>query len=185
VVRDVRAVLGRARESIHLQKSYERTRPRRRTRTAGGQRSSRSFRTSMNTCSAEFAGQRRRRAPRTSKERSRGSRSMEGTSGLAKVGRIGVRRSKRAQTIGIRALCVPPCRRERCQRARLGRAAIRRKSGGAPPHEKCSGTKRGGQSTQSRQRAVQARSRWRLNDRKVVQRAPGQNDGNVASQLRP
>jgi hypothetical protein len=153
VVRDVRAVLGRARESIHLQKSYERTRPRRRTRTAGGQRSSRCFRTSMKMCSAEFAGQRRRRAPRTSKERSLGSRSMEGTQGLERPVALtwtGWRRLRR-QASG-RSRSAPSL-------AKVSEGSIwpgsrspkkRRRS----PREKCSGTDRGGQSTRSRQRAV-------------------------------
>lgn len=67
VVRDARAVLGRARGNIHLQKSYERTRPGRRTRIAGEQGSSRRFRTSMNTCGGCPAGQRAQRFTRASK----------------------------------------------------------------------------------------------------------------------
>jgi hypothetical protein len=88
VVRDVRAVQGRARENMHLQKSCERTRPRRRTRRAGGQRSSRRFRTSMNTCSAESAGQ-RREARHPNLERALVVVSFDGKHpGLGKIGAL-------------------------------------------------------------------------------------------------
>jgi hypothetical protein len=51
VVRDVRVVCCRARGNSHLQKPQKRTRPAKSSRTAmPGTRSSRGFRTSMNTC---------------------------------------------------------------------------------------------------------------------------------------
>jgi hypothetical protein len=79
--RDVRAVLGRARGNIHLQKSDERTRPGRRPRRASEQGSSRCFRTAMNTCGGcprRPAGAALRTGPERVPVR---SRSMEGTSG--------------------------------------------------------------------------------------------------------
>ena len=125
VVRDVRAVLSRARGNIHLQKSYERTRPPRRPRTAGEQRSSRCFRTSMNTCGSCSAGQ-RKAALQAALARelaavSRDGRHLE----LRKIGRIDVLRSEVGSCGKRRARERPfPAAHERCQRARLGGAAV-------------------------------------------------------------
>jgi hypothetical protein len=168
---------SRARGNIHLQKSERRTRPGRRSRTANGQRSSRGFRTSMNTC-----GSCRRRpaataAPRgPSKGSARRSSPVEGTSssgrsdaltcsggnGLTRQGHWGAQAPQ--YSVG----------HERCQRARIGKASARRQSGGAftPPHP---------QGLVPRGRAWwpvdpkpalrrQARSRWRPDDRKMVRR---------------
>lgn len=126
----------------------------------------------MKTCSAEFAGQRRRRAPRTSKERSLGSRSMEGTSGLkrpvaltwtgwSRLRRWASGRSRSAPSLakGVRGLdSTEPPSAEKAT-ALSPRKVLRHRSWWSvdPKPAACR----------------QARGRWRLNDRKVVQRVTG------------
>jgi hypothetical protein len=152
---------SRARGNIHLQKSERRTRPGRRSRTASGQRSSRGFRTSMNTC-----GSCRRRpaataAPRgPSKGSARRSSPVEGTSssgrsdaltcsggnGLTRQGHWArKRRNTRSVTRGVRGLELakrPPADKA----AALSHHPTRK---GSSP-----GVGRGGQSTRSRHCAV-------------------------------
>lgn len=89
--------------------------------------------------------------------------------GARKAGCIDVRRSFRAQATGIRALALRPVAGKRCQRVRFGRAAVRRQGGSALPHSRAparSWWPIGPKPATCRQ----ARSRWRLDDREVVQR---------------
>lgn len=184
VVRDVRAVLGRARESIHLQKSYERTRPRRRTRTAGGQRSSRS---SSNV--DEHVRRRIRRPAKearpTNLERALARVSLDGRHlGPGKVGRIDVDRLEQAQTIGIRALAFRPVVGKGVKGLDLAELPFAEKATALSPtkvlrHESWWPV------DPKPATCRQARGRWRLNDRKVVQRGSGNEGGNAAFPRRP
>lgn len=124
VVRDVRAVLGRARGNVHLQKSHRRTRPSGASRTASERGSSRCSRTSMNTCGECSAGQRGRSSTRTARKSGPcWSCAMEGTSAPGKVFALTCGGWNGATRLENRALRVPfPGASERCQRVDFGGA---------------------------------------------------------------
>jgi len=108
VVRDVRAVLGRARGNVHLQKSHRRTRPSDASRTASERGSSRCSRTSMNTCGECSAGQRGRSSTRTARKSGPcWSRAMEGTWAPGKASALTCGGWNGATRLENRALRVP------------------------------------------------------------------------------
>jgi len=124
VVRDVRAVLGRARGNVHLQKSHRRARPSGASRTASARGSSRCSRTSMNTCGECSAGQRGRSSTRTARKGGPcWSRAMEGTSAPGKAFALTCGGWNGATRLENRALRAPfPGASERCQRVDFGGA---------------------------------------------------------------
>lgn len=70
----------------------------------------------------------------TNLERALAGVSLDGRHlGPKRAGHIDVDRLEKAQTMGIRALAFRPVVGKRCQRARIDRAAVRRKSDGALP----------------------------------------------------
>jgi len=94
--------------TFHLQKSYGRTRPRRRTRTAGEQGSSRCSRTSMNTCGECSAGQRAQSSTRTARKSGPcWSHAMEGTSIRERSAALTCAVRNRITRLENRALRVP------------------------------------------------------------------------------
>jgi len=153
VVRDVRAVLGRARGNVHLQKSYRRTRPSGASRTAGERGSSRCSRTSMNTCGESSAGQRSRappgplaRAAHVGPARRKAPRLQTRSATLTCAGWNGATRLEN------RALCVPFQAPREVSEGRFRRSFREltrlRSSSTRAPHE------RGDRTARSRQRAV-------------------------------
>jgi len=158
--------------TFHLQKSYGRTRPGRRTRTAGEQRSSRCLRTPMNTCGECPAGQREHsstrvlaRAAHVGLVRWKAPRSRKGRPHWRAPAGTG----SRDWEIGRSAFPFRPPRE--VSEGQLGRATASRQGCGA-----LSTGARAPAWWPNGPKPAPCRQAWRcrrLDDRKVVRRRPG------------